>query len=200
VEAGSSLKHYKILARLGEGGMGEVYRAEDTRLGRDVALKVLPRDFARDEERVKRFEQEARAASAINHPGIATVYDFDHEGETTFLTMELVEGRNLKQLLHQGFLPLSQLLDCLAQVGEALSAAHRKGVIHRDLKPENVMAADSGFYKILDFGLARMGPREEPSVSGPDGLTQAATIDRGLTGEGSILGTFAYMSPAFSTS
>ncbi|HET6277214.1 MAG TPA: serine/threonine-protein kinase, partial [Candidatus Polarisedimenticolia bacterium] len=132
VQVGETFKHYRIIARLGEGGMGVVYRAEDTRLGRTVALKVFPPDMALDPERVERFEREARAASAISHPGIATLYDFDHDGPTAFLTMEYVEGKTLRQLLQQGCLLMPQLLDCLAQVAEALAAAHRKGIIHRD--------------------------------------------------------------------
>ena len=121
VQVGTRLKHYRIVSRLGEGGMGVVYRAEDTRLGRTVALKVFPEDLALDPERVDRFEREARAASAISHPGIATLYDFDREGGTAFLTMEFVEGKTLRQILRQGCLLLPQLLDCLAQVAEALS-------------------------------------------------------------------------------
>jgi serine/threonine protein kinase len=125
VQVGSTFKHYRIVSRLGEGGMGVVYRAEDTRLGRTVALKVFPPDLALDQERVERFEREARAASAISHPGIATLYDFDHDGPTAFLTMEYVEGKTLRQLLQQGCLLMPQLLDCLAQVAEALSAWRR---------------------------------------------------------------------------
>jgi TolB-like protein/Tfp pilus assembly protein PilF len=175
--------------------MGVVYRAEDTRLGRPVALKVLRPDLGVSPERLERFEREARAASAISHPGVATLYDFHREGETIFLAMELVEGKNLRQILEGGRAPLSQLFDCLVQVSEALSAAHRKGIVHRDLKPENVMAADSGYYKILDFGLARIALPED-SESGPlSELTQMITLSRNLTAEGMISGTLAYMSP-----
>jgi eukaryotic-like serine/threonine-protein kinase len=195
MEAGSTLMHYRILAPLGEGGMGAVYRAEDTRLGRQVALKVLRPDLGASPERLQRFEREARAASAISHPGVATLYDIHHDGGTIFLAMEYVEGKNLRQLLEEGRFPLPRLLDCLVQVGDALSAAHAKGIVHRDLKPENVMAADSGFYKILDFGLARMALRED-SGSGPlSELTQMLTLSRNLTTEGQISGTLAYMSP-----
>ncbi|MGD8374769.1 MAG: protein kinase, partial [Acidobacteriota bacterium] len=190
-----TLKHYRILSRLGEGGMGIVYRAEDTRLGRTVALKVLPEGLAGDEDRVRRFEREARAASSVNHPGIATLYDFDREAGTTFFTMEYVEGRTLKQLLEPGPMAVEALLDCLSQVAEALAAAHAKGIIHRDLKPENVMAADSGFYKILDFGLARLDLGERVAVQGGTGNTQMETVSANMTQEGKILGTFAYMSP-----
>ena len=195
VQVGSTLKHYRIVARLGEGGMGIVYRAEDTRLGRTVALKVFPPDLVLDEERVDRFEREARAASSISHPGIATLYDFDRDGDTAFLTMEYVNGKTLRQLLNQGCLPMQQLFDCLAQVAEALAAAHRKGVIHRDLKPENIMSSDSGYYKILDFGLARMELESDGESDSGASPTQLATVSRELTSEGKILGTIAYMSP-----
>jgi serine/threonine protein kinase len=195
VQVGETFKHYRIVARLGEGGMGVVYRAEDTRLGRTVALKVFPPDMALDPERVERFEREARAASAISHPGIATPYDFDHDGPTAFLTMEYVEGKTLRQLLQQGCLLMPQLLDCLVQVAEALAAAHRKGIIHRDLKPENIMESESGYYKILDFGLARMEMETPRQVSGGVSPTQTVTRSYNLTGEGKILGTISYMSP-----
>jgi TolB-like protein/tRNA A-37 threonylcarbamoyl transferase component Bud32 len=195
VEAGTTLKHYRILSSLGEGGMGAVYRAEDMRLGRQVALKVLRPDLTVNRERLQRLEGEARAASAISHPGVATLYDIHHEGETVFLAMEYVEGKNLRQLLDAGPLPLPQLLDCLVQVSEALGAAHRKGIVHRDLKPENVMAADSGFYKILDFGLARMTLPENSGGDPLSELTQMLTVSRNLTSEGQVSGTVAYMSP-----
>jgi eukaryotic-like serine/threonine-protein kinase len=195
VEPGSTLKHYRIVSLLGKGGMGVVYRAVDTRLGRTVALKVLPGLSLDDDERLHRFEREARTASAINHPGVATLYDFDREGDTAFLTMEFVEGKTLRELLDDGPLPLPQLLDCTARVAEGMAAAHAKGVIHRDLKPENVMAADSGFYKILDFGLARMDLKEEERSEEGGSPTRMETVSRHMTQEGKILGTIAYMSP-----
>ena len=195
MEPGSTLKHYRIVSLLGEGGMGVVYRAVDTRLGRTVALKVLPGLSLDDDERFRRFEREARTASAISHPGVATLYDFDREGDTAFLTMEFVEGKTLRELLQDGPLPLPQLLDCTARVAEGMAAAHSKGVIHRDLKPENVMAADSGFYKILDFGLARMDLKEEERSAEGGSPTRMETVSRHMTQEGKILGTIAYMSP-----
>ncbi len=188
VETGTLLKHYRILSRLGEGGMGVVYRAKDTRLGRTVALKVLPEHLAASEDHLRRFEREARAASAINHPGIATLYDFDREGDTTFLSMEYVEGKTLREVLEGPSLSMPRLLDCVIQVAEALSAAHQKGIIHRDLKPENVMSADSGFYKILDFGLARMELKDDFGFSSSS-PTQWATVSRQITNEGKIVGT-----------
>jgi serine/threonine protein kinase/tetratricopeptide (TPR) repeat protein len=194
VEQGTTLKHYRILSRLGEGGMGVVYQAEDTRLGRTVALKILPEHLATSEDHLRRFEREARAASAINHPGIATLYDFDRDGDVTFLSMEYVQGKTLREVLQGPSLPIDQLLDCLIQIAEALSAAHQKGIIHRDLKPENVMSADSGFYKILDFGLARMELKDDMGFSSSN-PTQWATVSKQITSEGKIVGTFGYMSP-----
>jgi TolB-like protein/predicted Ser/Thr protein kinase/Tfp pilus assembly protein PilF len=191
VKEGTTLKHYELLSRLGEGGMGVVYRARDTRLGRTVALKILPADVAGDDERRRRFEREARLASAISHPGVATVYDFDQDGEVTFLTMELVKGRNLRELLQEGEIPMRRILECALQVAEAMAAAHREGVIHRDLKPENIVASDSGYFKVLDFGVAR---RE--AMTGPQEAT--ATLLETLqqsTKEGALIGTVSYMSP-----
>ncbi|UCF67525.1 MAG: protein kinase [Acidobacteriota bacterium] len=189
----TTLKHYELLSRIGEGGMGVVYRAMDKRLGRTVALKMLPRELAKDRERSERFEREARIASSISHPGIATLYEFDREGDVAFLTMELVEGRTVGELLREGPLPIDRVLDCGIQVSEALAAAHRQGVVHRDLKPGNIMAADSGYYKILDFGVARV----DHSLAGPvdgsdDGETH--TLEH-ATKTGMLLGTLAYMSP-----
>lgn len=191
VEAGSRLKHYEILSRLGEGGMGVVYRALDDRLGRTVALKLLPEDLANDEECVRRFEREARAASAISHPSVATLYDFDREGRTAFLAMEYVEGRNLRELLRRGRLPVDQVLECARQVAEGLASAHGKGVVHRDLKPENVMAADSGYFKILDFGLARFTPQ---AAEGGE-QDSSKPVSQEVTRAGRVLGTVTYMSP-----
>jgi len=193
VEEHRRLKQYELISRLGKGGMGEVYRARDTRLGRDVALKILPEELGRDPDRGRRFEREARIASSLSHPGIATLYDFDREGEVAFLTMELVEGASLRQLLEQGPLPMDRVLQCGAEVAEALAAAHRKGIIHRDLKPENVMAADSGYFKVLDFGVARV---EDPDRGEPDERGPTRTPTRTwATGAGALVGTVAYMSP-----
>jgi len=186
------LKHYEILSRIGEGGMGVVYRARDTRLGRTVALKVLHEELAADEERSRRFEREARIVSSMSHPGIATVFDFDRDGSTAFFAMELVEGSTLRQLLKSGPMPADQVVDCGVQIAEALAAAHREGVIHRDLKPENVIAASSGYYKVLDFGVARMD--NLASRSGPGSGTELETLSW-ATSAGGLIGTVAYMSP-----
>ena len=171
--------------------MGVVYRARDTRLGRVVALKVLPEELSRDKERKQRFQREARIASSISHPGIATLYDFDQDGAVSFLTMEYVEGPTLRQLVKEGPLPVDQVLDCGVQVAEALAAAHEKGIVHRDLKPENVMRSVTGHYKVLDFGVARQ-ERRAPA-SGED-YTHRPTVSWATRG-GSLLGTVPYMSP-----
>src|SRR5262245_10398959 len=137
--AGSRLGHYEILAPLGAGGMGEVYRARDTRLGRDVALKVLPQEVASDAGRLRRFEKEARSASSLSHPNIVTVFDVGTDNATSYIAMELVEGVTLRQLLVEGAMPLKKLLTLSAQVADGLAKAHAAGIVHRDLKPENVM-------------------------------------------------------------
>lgn len=189
---GSTLLHYRIKSRVGEGGMGVVYEAEDTRLGRTVALKVLRQDLALDEEWSQRFQREARAASSISHPGVATLYDYYREGPVAFFTMEFVEGRTLREVLSDGPVPLPRLLESLQQIADALAEAHRRGIVHRDLKPENVMEASSGFYKILDFGLARL---EAESFSGPETGSDIMTQTAHSTQRGQVLGTITYMSP-----
>ena len=187
----ATLKHYELLSRIGEGGMGVVYRARDTRLGRTVALKTLHAELSQDVERTRRFEREARIISSVSHPGIATLYDFDRDGDVAFLTMEFVEGPTLRECLARGPLPTQQILECAVQVAEALAAAHREGIIHRDLKPENVIASTSGYYKVLDFGVARFdapdGPRDVSD-------TQTPTVSW-ATKAGGIIGTVTYMSP-----
>ncbi len=184
----SRLKHYEIVSRLGSGGMGVVYRARDTRLGRTVALKMLHSELAHDDERSRRFEREARIVSALSHPGIATLYDFDRDGETVFLTMELIDGPTLRERLSTGPLGIEEAFDCAIQVAEALAAAHTAGVVHRDLKPENVMRARSGYYKVLDFGVARA--RDDEGA----GTTHLETRSWS-TSAGALMGTVSYMSP-----
>src|SRR5262249_14934260 len=154
---GTRLGPYEIVAPLGAGGMGEVYRANDTRLGRQVALKVLPAAFAADRERLRRFEREARAASALNHPNIVVVYDVGQSDGTSYLAMELVTGRDLRALLEAGK-PLARrrLLEIATGIAEGLAAAHTGGIVHRDLKPENVVVSTDGHAKILDFGVAKL--------------------------------------------
>jgi TolB-like protein len=185
------IKHYELLSQLGEGGMGVVYRARDTRLGRVVALKMLHQELAGDEERTRRFEREARIISTMSHPGIATLYEFDRDADVTFLAMELVDGPTLREQLGGEALPLDQALDCALQIAEALAAAHKEGVIHRDLKPENIMIADTGYYKVLDFGVARV---DEPTPDQAQISTQTPTVSWS-TRAGGIVGTVTYMSP-----
>jgi dienelactone hydrolase len=190
---GTRLPPYEIVAPLGAGGMGEVYRAHDARLGRDVALKVLPHDLASDPGRRARFEQEARAASALSHPNIVSIHDIGtHEGDL-FVTMELVEGATLRELIARGPLGAKQVVEIAVQVAEGLARAHRAGIVHRDLKPENVMVSPEGHAKILDFGLAkRLDLSLAPDTSTP---SDVATAERPLTEIGSVVGTVAYMSP-----
>ncbi|MFN8588964.1 MAG: protein kinase [Candidatus Eisenbacteria bacterium] len=194
---GTKLGPYEIVAPLGAGGMGEVYRARDTRLGRDVAIKVLPQHLSANAEVRARFEREARTVSSLNHPNICTLFDVGREGETDYLVMELVEGETLSQRLLKGALPIADVLRLGAQIADALDRAHRAGVVHRDLKPGNVMVTRSGA-KLMDFGLARATAAAGP-VSGSGAtmaaLTQHPTVASPLTAEGAIVGTFQYMSP-----
>src|SRR5262244_1635234 len=160
IATGSRFNHYEIIAPLGAGGMGEVYLAEDPRLGRQVAIKVLPVEFAKDADRLRRFEQEARATSALNHPNILTVYDIgEHEG-APYIVAELLEGEELSELIKQGAIAARKAVDCARQIAEGLAAAHAKGVVHRDLKPENLFVTNDGRVKILDFGLAKLRPQQ----------------------------------------
>jgi serine/threonine protein kinase/Tol biopolymer transport system component len=195
--AGTRLGPYEILAPLGAGGMGEVYRARDTRLGRDVAVKVLPEQRAASREVRARFEREARTVSSLNHPHICTLYDVGREGDTDYLVMELIEGETLAQRLARGALPQDQVLKLGAEIADALDRAHRAGVIHRDLKPGNVMLTKSGT-KLMDFGLARpagMGGPESGSGVTLATLAQSPTMGQPLTVAGTIVGTFQYMAP-----
>jgi Tol biopolymer transport system component len=184
------LDHYEIVAPLGAGGMGEVYRARDTRLNREVAVKVLPADFAQDADRLHRFEQEARATSALNHPNILTVHDFGLHAGAPFLVMELLEGEELRAQLEQGAITARKAIDYAQQIAAGLSAAHEKGIVHRDLKPENLFVTQDGRIKILDFGLAKLKPQK---ISG--GVDSEAPTMKPLTNPGVVMGTVGYMSP-----
>jgi serine/threonine protein kinase/Tol biopolymer transport system component len=187
---GQRLGPYELVAPIGAGGMGEVWRGRDTRLDRSVAVKILPPAFAEDAERQARFEREARAISSLNHPHICTLFDVGRDGDAHFLVMELLEGDSLADRLQKGPLPLEQVVRYGAQVAEALDAAHRQGIVHRDLKPGNVTITKTGA-KLLDFGLARSATAEEPL----SGTTEMPTEARPLTTAGTVLGTFQYMAP-----
>ncbi len=188
---------YEIVAPLGAGGMGEVYRARDPRLGRDIAIKVLPEGFARDPDRVARFEREARAVAALNHPNIVVLHSIEEQEGTRFLTMELVEGESLDRHLPRGGLPIARVLELGIALTDALTAAHGKGVVHRDLKPANVVLTGEGRVKVLDFGLAKLAaPDSSATAAGPSlAATQAATMPAPLSTTGEVMGTVPYMAP-----
>jgi serine/threonine protein kinase/tetratricopeptide (TPR) repeat protein len=189
---GQTISHYRVMQKLGVGGMGEVYLAEDTRLGRKLALKLLPAQFTQDAERVKRFEQEARAASALNHPNILTIYEIGRHESAHYIATEYVEGQTLRRLLEAGNLSLSDTLDLTIQAASALQAAHQAGIVHRDIKPENIMRRPDGYVKLLDFGLAKLTQHDiETKELDDEAITQSLL----MTQPGLVMGTIAYMSP-----
>jgi eukaryotic-like serine/threonine-protein kinase len=192
---GTTISHYRVLDRLGSGGMGVVYRAEDTRLGREVALKCLPPEVASDPQMVDRLVREARAASSLNHPNICTIHEVDQAEGHHFITMELLEGQTLRERIGEGHIPTDEFVRIGIQVADALDAAHKKGIIHRDIKPANVFLTSRGQAKVLDFGLAKL---EAPKLAATaTGVTAAPTgnVDFALTSPGQTVGTIAYMSP-----
>ena len=189
IDPGTRLGPYDVVAPIGAGGMGEVYRARDARLDREVAIKVLPASYSADPDRLRRFEQEARAAGRLNHPNVMAIYDIGtHEG-APYVVAELLEGATLREKLASGAIPTRKAVDYALQIARGLGAAHEKGIVHRDLKPENVFVTNDGRVKILDFGLAKLS---RPETSSP--LTAAPTETRG-TEPGSVFGTVGYMSP-----
>ena len=195
--ANTRLGRYEIRTLLGAGGMGEVYLAEDTTLERKVALKILPRTLAQNAERMERFVREAKAASALNHPNIAHIYEVGESGGTHYIAMEFVEGVSLRETIHRERADLRRLLKYLAQVADGLAKAHAAGIVHRDLKPDNVMVSADGYAKILDFGLAKLVEPRRPPGAGAEGLNEAATalMPPQLSTPGVIMGTVGYMSP-----
>src|SRR4030095_11558432 len=188
--AGSRLGAYEIVAFIGAGGMGEVYRARDPRLGRDVAVKVLPPGVASDPERLTRFDREARAAAALNHPNILSVYDIGSDDGQPYIVSELLEGQTLRAALARGPLRPATAIDWTNQICQALTAAHDRGVVHRDLKPENLIITHDGRVKVLDFGLEKLPEPASPPTPGTDAETVAAASMPGL-----VVGTTGYMAP-----
>ena len=187
---GTKLGPYEVLSPLGSGGMGEVYRARDTRLGREVALKVLPADRLADPARRARFEQEARAVARLNHPHIVTIHEIEREGDTDFIVMELVPGKTLDALIPRQGLRLGEALRLAIPLADALAAAHGAGIVHRDLKPGNVMVTPEGIVKVLDFGLAKLVRADTA-----DSAEETAEAGAPLTRAGTVAGTTGYMSP-----
>ncbi|NNF08399.1 MAG: serine/threonine protein kinase, partial [Candidatus Eisenbacteria bacterium] len=189
---GKSLAHYEVVSKLGAGGMGEVYRARDSRLDRDVAIKILPESLAHDPERLARFEREAKLLASLNHTNIAAIHGLDQSDSTRFLVLELVEGEDLSERIARGPIPLHDALPIAHQIAVALEEAHRQGITHRDLKPGNIRLTPDGQVKVLDFGLAKaQEPESEDSIN----LSQSPTMVSNMTMQGVILGTAAYMSP-----
>ena len=191
VAAGTKLGPYEVLSPLGAGGMGEVYRARDPRLGREVAVKILPAGYSKDPERLRRFEREARATAALNHPNILAVFDIARQDESPYIVSELLDGETLRDRLHAGALPVKKVIDYALQILRGLAVAHDRGIFHRDLKPENIFVTRSGQIKILDFGLAKLSMPESESL---DDLSARPTMEA-TTGRGVLLGTMGYMSP-----
>jgi len=188
---GTRLAHYEITRHLGTGGMGEVYQARDSKLGREVAIKLLPEVFTNDIDRAARFDREARVLTSLNHPNIAAIHGIEESGGRRFLVIELVPGETLAELMQRGPVPIDEAMNIARQIVDALDAAHEKGIVHRDLKPANIKLTPDGQVKVLDFGLAKAYEPESPATN----LTNSPTLSMAATQVGMILGTAAYMSP-----
>ncbi|HYV03131.1 MAG TPA: serine/threonine-protein kinase, partial [Blastocatellia bacterium] len=192
IDPGTNIGPYMVLESLGAGGMGEVYLARDTRLGRKIALKFLSAEYTKDEDRVRRFQQEARAASALNHPNLITIFDIGEVDSVHFISTEFIEGDTLRKLVSSRRLSNAEIFDVAIQVGSALATAHSAGITHRDIKPENIMVRPDGVVKVLDFGLAKL---TEPS-SGATAIDPTAVTKKVVeTNPGVVMGTVSYMSP-----
>src|SRR6266478_4017780 len=189
----TTLSHYRIVSKIGAGGMGEVYLAEDSRLHRKVALKILPVEMAANHDRMRRFKQEATAAAALNHPNIAHIYEIGESDGTNFIAMEFVEGVTLRDKIHRDKTELRKVLRYLQHTAEGLAKAHAAGIVHRDLKPDNIMVTRDGHAKILDFGLAKL--IEQPPMSGGDSSEVATAVMPQHSTPGTVMGTIGYMSP-----
>src|SRR5436853_217781 len=191
ITAGTKLGRYEIRSKIGAGGMGEVYLAQDTKLDRKVALKILPADVAAHPDRMKRFVQEAKAASGLNHPNIITIHEIDQTDSGHFIATEFIDGETLRQRMRDAPMKLGAVLDVAAQIASALSAAHTAGIVHRDIKPENIMLRRDGIVKVLDFGLAKLTERLTPDSADAEAATKALV----QTEPGVVMGTAIYMSP-----
>src|SRR5436309_9999277 len=190
LSAGTHLGRYEIRSKIGEGGMGEVYLAQDSKLDRKVALKILPADVAAHQDRMRRFVQEAKAASALNHPNIITIHEIDQSDSSHFIATEFIDGQTLRERMQGAPMKLGEVLDVATQIAGALAAAHAAGIVHRDVKPENVMLRRDDIVKVLDFGLAKLTQPSAPAID-----TEAATKPLVHTEPGTVMGTVAYMSP-----